>query len=33
VDQNDSVKVPFEEFTMPLAQTTIAGYAALTATW
>ncbi len=28
--QNDSVKVPFEEFTMPLSQTTIAGYAALT---
>jgi HD-GYP domain-containing protein (c-di-GMP phosphodiesterase class II) len=28
--QNDSVKVPFEEFTMPLAQTSIAGYAALT---
>jgi HD-GYP domain-containing protein (c-di-GMP phosphodiesterase class II) len=28
--QNDSVKVPFEEFTMPLAQTTIAGYASLT---
>jgi HD-GYP domain-containing protein (c-di-GMP phosphodiesterase class II) len=28
--QNDSVKAPFEEFTVPLAQTTIAGYAALT---
>ncbi|HET8644389.1 MAG TPA: HD domain-containing phosphohydrolase, partial [Vicinamibacteria bacterium] len=28
--QNDSVSVPFEEFTMPLDETTIAGYAALT---
>lgn len=28
--QNESVKVPFEEFTMPLTQDTIAGYAALT---
>jgi HD-GYP domain-containing protein (c-di-GMP phosphodiesterase class II) len=28
--QNDSVKVPFEEFTMPLTQTSLAGYASLT---
>ena len=28
--QNDSVLVPFEEFTMPLSETSIAGYAALT---
>ena len=28
--RNDSVVVPFEEFTMPLAETSIAGYAALT---
>ena len=28
--QNESVKVPFEEFTVPLTQDTIAGYAALT---
>lgn len=28
--QNDSVSIPFEEFTMPLDETTIAGYAALT---
>jgi HD-GYP domain-containing protein (c-di-GMP phosphodiesterase class II) len=28
--QNDSVVVPFEEFTMPLDDTSIAGYAALT---
>ncbi len=27
--QNDSVQVPFEEFTMPLAETSIAGYVAL----
>jgi HD-GYP domain-containing protein (c-di-GMP phosphodiesterase class II) len=27
--QNDSVAVPFEEFTIPLAETSIAGYAAL----
>ena len=28
--QNDSVAVPFEEFTMPLNESSIAGYAALT---
>jgi HD-GYP domain-containing protein (c-di-GMP phosphodiesterase class II) len=27
--QNDSVQVPFEEFTMPLSETSIAGYVAL----
>ncbi len=27
--QNDSIEVPFEEFAMPLAETSIAGYAAL----
>jgi HD-GYP domain-containing protein (c-di-GMP phosphodiesterase class II) len=30
LSQNDSVSVPFEEFPMPLDETTISGYAALT---